>query len=143
MCIFVVQVELANAHLSTFVDVLEDVACSHLQLSLHYCLIYISVSRKRHKIVKYPVRHVALGAAGQLPFREGFGCVDRKFILGGALELHRGPITEVEGGLRALDEAEDALVGEGGGGAGKENSNKASRNHWRWNWVAYILSRRV
>ena len=89
------------------------------------------VSRKRHKIIKNPVRHVALGAAGQLPFGEGLGCVDRELSLRGPLELERGPITEVEGGLRALDEAEDALVGEGGRGAGEEDSNEASRNHWR------------
>ena len=93
--------------------------------------IYISALRKRHKIIKNPVRHVALGAAGQFPCGEGFGCVDRKLFLGGALELERGPITEVESGLRALDKAEDALVGEGGRGAGEEDSNEASRDHWR------------
>lgn len=106
---------------------------------LSYILKIFISSRKRHKIIKNPVRHVALGAAGQLPCGEGFGCVDGEFILCGPLELHRGPITEVEGGLRALNEAEDALVGEGGGGAGEEDSNKASRDHWRWEWVAYIL----
>ena len=94
-------------------------------------LYMIFASRKRHKIIKNPVRHVALGAAGQFPCGEGFGCVDRKLFLGGALELERGPITEVESGLRALDKAEDALVGEGGRGAGEEDSNEASRDHWR------------